>query len=261
MTAQEPLWEAQHVLEKCWKEDQPPEQTQLLSFARDALGFISATGQRYRFHAYRKPPTSRSPLNLESWRKITPSTQELLRRTEGFFLGLLSTPRPSDEAELIQVIVDALHFIAETEQQGGLEEYIKHLDAGAPPYAVAAFDTAEEAETWLENHPDPPDFAHVIVANEYRTVHHDRQSNTRQLPNDNAIEYYLAELREEDPPVAAAAFNTRADAVAWLRAQPDPPRRTWVLAGGEFYLAAYYPNINHRALFPLSMAIGHATEV
>jgi hypothetical protein len=36
-----------------------------------------------------------------------------------------------------------------------------------------------------------------------------------------------------------------------------------VLISGEIYLAVYHPNINHRALYPLSMADGYVinTEV
>ena len=34
-----------------------------------------------------------------------------------------------------------------------------------------------------------------------------------------------------------------------------------VSIGGEFYVAAYYANIHHRALYPLSMAKGYEAEV
>jgi hypothetical protein len=107
------------------------------------------------------------------------------------------------------------------------------------------------------NHPDPPDFAHVIVAGKYRAVFHDRQRNIRKLPNDNAMEYYLAELREAEPPVPLVSFAHREDAAAWLWAHTEPSRRVWVSIGGEPYLAVSYPHIHHRALFPLSMADGY----
>lgn len=246
MTAYEELWEAQRVIGKIWKPDQTPEQALILSLARDVLDFISATGQRHRFRGYRQRSSPGAAHELEG----------LLQRAEHFFMRLMGAPQPTDEIELIRVIVDALHFVAATGQLAGLEEYVKHLEAGAPPYVVASFGSQEDAEAWLENHPDPPDFAHIIVAGEYRSVSYDRQGNIRKLPNDHAIEYYLAELQKEEPPVAQASFATLEEAEAWLKAQPQPARRMWVSVGGKFYLAAYYPNINHRALFPLSMAEG-----
>lgn len=35
------------------------------------------------------------------------------------------------------------------------------------------------------------------------------------------------------------------------------PRQTWVMIASELYLAAYHPNIDHRALYPLSLARGY----
>jgi hypothetical protein len=247
MTAPEELWEAQRIIGKLWKQYQTPEQTLVLGFARDALDFISDTGQRHRFRDYRLHP---SP-------GVTHDSGGLWQQAERFFMAKLVVASPPDTAELIRVIVDALHFIATTGQLATLGEYIKHLEAGAPPYVVAAFSSREEAETWLMNHPDPPDFAHIIVSGEYRSVSYDRENNIRKLPNDHAIEYYLAELQREGPPVSQASFATREEAEAWLKAQPQPAKRMWVSIGGEPYLAAYYPNISHRALFPLAMAEGY----
>ncbi len=246
MTAYEELWEAQRIIGRIWKPDQSPEQALILGLARDVVDFISATGQKHRFRDHRQRP----------FPSMAHEPGGLLHRAERFFKKLLDAPQPPDDAALIRVIIDALHFIAATGQLADLEEYIKHLEAGAPPYVVASFGSQEEAEVWLMNHPEPPDFAHIIVAGEYRSVSYDRQSNIRKLPNDNAIEYYLAELQKEEPPVSQASFATREEAEAWLKAQPQLARRMWVSVGGELYLAAYYPNINHRALFPLSMAEG-----
>jgi hypothetical protein len=33
-----------------------------------------------------------------------------------------------------------------------------------------------------------------------------------------------------------------------------PARRAWVEIAGELYLAVYYPHLDHRALYPLSLA-------
>ncbi len=77
----------------------------------------------------------------------------------------------------------------------------EHVEAGAAPYAIASFDTKEEAEDWLRSHPSSP-----------------------------------------------------------ARAQPERARWAWVSVAGEPYLAVYHPNIDHRALYPLSMARGYEVE-
>ncbi|HSP80549.1 MAG TPA: hypothetical protein VLQ93_18595, partial [Myxococcaceae bacterium] len=90
----------------------------------------------------------------------------------------------------------------------------------------------------------------------YHDVAHDRATNGRYLPPSRALEYYLVGLEESSPPFPVVSFDTRQEAEAWLRAQPAPPRRAWVRIAGEVYLAVYHPNVNHRALYPLSMADG-----
>ena len=69
------------------------------------------------------------------------------------------------------------------------------------------------------------------------------------------MEHYLGWLERDDPPVAQVSFDSLEQAEAWLRSQPNPPLRTWVLIAGEFYLAVHHTNVHHRALYPLSMAI------
>lgn len=249
MTTPEELWEAQRLIEKHWKPDQSPEETRLLGLARDALDFLSSTGQRHRFRDHRKSASSKPYEGSKS--------EGILREVEDYFRELLNTPRTLEEKELLQVVIDALQFIDGTGQTERLEDYVQHLEAGAPPYVVGAFDSLKEAEAWLMNHPDPPDFAHILVAGEYRSVFHDRERNIRKLPNDNALEYYLAELREAEPHVPIASFARREEAEAWLWQQTKLTRRAWVSIGGNLYLAAHYPHINHRALFPLSIAEDH----
>jgi len=249
MTTPDELWEAQRLIEKHWRPDQSAEETRILGLARDALDFISGTGQRHLFREHRQSEAARPPMGPESG--------GALREAEDYFRKLLDTPHGLEESDLLRVVIDALQFIAGTGQLANLEDYIQHLEAGAPPYVVGAFDSLAEAEAWLMSHPAPPDFAHIIIAGEYRSVFHDRDRNIRKLPNDNTLEYYLAELREVEPPVPIASFATRKDAEAWLWAQPEPVRRAWVSIGGDLYLAAYYPRINRRTLFPLAIAKGY----
>lgn len=273
MTGHVFLLDLQEVIGKQWSEDQSPEQARILGLARDALFFVSATGQRYRFEDFRKglessarPPAESSPSSRRAPDTVDPSQherenlEERLRGTEGFFSKLRDEADSERDRELIQIILDTLRFISSTGQHKAFGEYLEHLEAGAPPYVIASFETREEAETWLRNHPNPPDFANVLIANKYHDVLYDRERGTRRLPHNRELEYYLAELKQEKPPRAVASFASREEAEAWLKAQPEPARWAWVSIGGEFYLAAYHPNIRHRALYPLSMADGYEDE-
>jgi hypothetical protein len=98
-------------------------------------------------------------------------------------------------------------------------------------------------------------FADVLIGDRYHHVAYDRETNLRRLPWNRDLERYLGWLERTDPPVASASFATREEAQAWLREQSHPPLRAWVLIAGEFHLAVYHPNVNHRALYPLSMAL------
>ncbi|HSP77188.1 MAG TPA: hypothetical protein VLQ93_01570, partial [Myxococcaceae bacterium] len=121
------LSEAQRIVGQHWKEEQSPEQEQILGCARDALLFISTTGQPYRFEDYRKrlqterPSRTPAPAGThgapgvrEPSRGLSASTEELVQRAEEFFDQLLDEPQPAEERELTLVIIDALQFIAST---------------------------------------------------------------------------------------------------------------------------------------------------
>jgi hypothetical protein len=253
------LFDLQEVIGKLWSEDQSPEQARILGLARDALLFVSATGQQYHFEDFRKGLGAGARPSIGT--APTPRFEELqerLRQTEGFFTKLRDEAGSSRRKELLQVILDTLLFIASTGQHGAFGEYLEHVEAGAPPYVIASFETKEEAEAWLRNHPSPPDSANVLIANQYHHVIYERDINIRRLLRGRDLEYYLAEFREKEPPVAAASFASLEEAEAWWRAQPTPARWAWVSIAGEFYVAADYPNIGHRALYPLSLAKGYS---
>ncbi|WNG61952.1 hypothetical protein F0U59_50050 [Archangium gephyra] len=248
----------QEVIGKRWRADQPPEQARVLGLARDALCFVASTGQHYPFEDFRESPHS-APL-VHPRDDDFPELEERLRKTEAFFTQLLDEPDAVGEERLIQVILDTLRFISATGQYESFSQYLEHLEAGGPPHVVAAFDTRQEAQSWLDKHPAPPRFASVLIGNDYHAVMYDRETNFRRLPPARSINYYLVDLEEQAPPVATAAFTTHEEAEAWLKAQPAPARREWVLIGSELYLAAYHPNVNHRALYPLSLADGYRDE-
>jgi hypothetical protein len=92
----------------------------------------------------------------------------------------------------------------------------------------------------------------VLIANAYHDVVYNHETGLRRLPRNRALDWYLEELSQKEPPAPVASFKTREEAEAWLKSQAEPARRAWVSVGGEPYLAVYYPNIRHRALFSLS---------
>jgi hypothetical protein len=273
MTSHTLLSDPQEVIGKQWSEDQSSEQARILGLARDALRFVSATGQRYRFEDFRKSleSSTRPPAKSSHVPQYAPGTgdqprgeranlEERLRGTTEFFTKLRDEADSDREKELIQVILDTLHFISSTGKHGAFIEYLEHLEAGAPPYVIASFNTREEAEAWLGSHPNPPDFANVLIANNYHDVLYHRETGTRRLPRNRDLEYYLAELKQEEPPNPIASFSSLGEAESWLKAQPEPARWAWVSIGGEPYLAVYHPNIGHRALYPLSLAQEYEAE-
>jgi hypothetical protein len=247
MTSLSDLANAHPVIGKRWSPDQPPEQARLLALARDALDFIFATGQRYGFEDFFKRPDSHHLPHRGDASELS----ALMDGTKRFFEKLRNEPESPEEAAQSQAILDAIRYIESTGQQGAFAAFQEHVEANAPPFVVASFDTREEAEAWLESHPHPPDPAHVLIANEYHDVVHERETNLRRLPRNRALESYLSELKQKERPVAVASFETREEADAWLRAQAEPARRAWVRVGGELHLAVYHPNIHHRALYPL----------
>lgn len=253
MTTLSDLVDAHPVIGKRWSQDQTPEQERILSLARDALDFIFATGQRYDFEDFFKRPDAPDARCLP----CRGGNAELSKRMDGtkrFFEKIRDEPESAEEVAQSQAILNAIQYIESTGQQGAFTAFLEHVDANAPPFVVASFDTRENAEAWLANHSHPPDPANVLIANQYHDVVHDRRTNIRRLPRNRALEWYLEELVEKEQPVPVASFETLEEADAWWRAQSEAPRWAWVRVGSELYLAAYYPNIQHRALFPLSLA-------
>ncbi|HEX8441273.1 hypothetical protein [Archangium sp.] len=250
------LSDAQQVIGRRWSEGQPPERARILILARDALDFISVTGQWYPFVDFRgnRASSGSSPAGTAH------GLQESLSEAERFFEELRDEPEAAGEQPAIQVILDAFRFISSTRQHAAFGDFLEHVESNAPPFVMASFETKSEAEAWLKSHPNPPTFAEILIGNRSHDVVYERETDFRRLPWNRHLERHLAWLKREESPVAEASFATREEAEAWLARQPRPARWTWVLIAGEFYLAAYYPNINHRALYPLSMAASEEEE-
>jgi hypothetical protein len=189
-------------------------------------------------------------------KSITDASLEVLE-----LLGRLREEAPSsEEKERLLMAVDALKFISTTGQLYEFEDYRKSLDNKAPPLVIAHFDTREEAEAWLRDHPKPPHNANVLVAGQYHTVVYSRERNRRYLPPSPVIEFYIEDMISDGVPAPVASFNTREEATAWLNSQPEPPQGVFIAIAGEHYLTAFHHKLNLRAIYPISLAAKSQTK-
>jgi hypothetical protein len=161
----------------------------------------------------------------------------------------------TEEQELLAVAINAMLFITSTGQRYAFADFLQYLDSNAPPPVVAAFNSREEAETWLNRQPEPPDSTLVLIADQYHSVLYNRELNHRRLLSLPVIEYHLGRLEREGLPPTAASFKTREEAEAWLMSQTEPPEQSRITISGDDYLAVCHRNVKHRALYPFSMAL------
>lgn len=170
-------------------------------------------------------------------------------------LGRLHDEAQSEkEKERLVEAIDALRFIYSTGQSQDFEDYRKSVDAKAPPLVIAAFNTRQEADAWLKEHPRPPDGAYVLIAGEYHMVVYAPERRHRSLPPVPFLEFYLRDMLEDGLPPPVATFATHEEAQAWVDSQPEPPRQVFILIAGEDHLVAYHHRVNLRAIYPLSRA-------
>ncbi len=181
-------------------------------------------------------------------RHLTSDVMDLLARIRA------NTPS-EDEQALLETAINAILFITSTGQRYAFADFLEYLESNSPPPVVAAFKTREEAEAWLNSHPEPPDSTLVLVTDRYHTVAYLRESNHRRLLPLTVIEYHLGRLKREGLPPAAASFNTREEAEAWFMSQSAPPEQTVIQIAGDDYLAVCHRNVNHRAIHPFSIAL------
>lgn len=162
--------------------------------------------------------------------------------------GLLGRLREEDvvpeEKEKLLVAIDAIRFIAASGQSYDFEDYRKSLDANAPPLAIAAFDTIDAAQAWLEAHPRPPVGACVLVSGAYQRVFSSKDGRFRELrPSPGTLEYYLEDLTRDGLPAPVATFGTREEAVAWLDSQSESPGHAFIVIAGDCHVAVYHHRI------------------
>jgi hypothetical protein len=160
----------------------------------------------------------------------------------------------AEEKERFSLALEALTFIFALGQTYGFEEYRQDRAANGPPVVLATFDTRKEAEAWMQNHPEPPHHANILIAGEYFLTAYAPDINHRAILHDPAFKYYLKEMIQDGLPAPVATFNALEEANTWLQSQPEPPRQVFVTVAGEYYLAVYHYMVKLRALYPISMA-------
>ena len=161
--------------------------------------------------------------------------------------------RSPEEKELFLLAIDALWFVWRNGQSYEFESYRKDVESKAPDRVIAAFNTRDEADAWLRTKPKPPDLALVLIADEYHAVMSSRDGKRCSLVPHPALEHHIEEMTRDGLPPVVVSFSTRDEADAWFDSQAEPPAQAVIQIGGEHYLAVYYRNINHRAMFPFSI--------
>jgi hypothetical protein len=65
-----------------------------------------------------------------------------------------------------------------------------------------------------------------------------------------ALGEHIRRLGAGSPPHVVAAFDSLAEATAWLERAPEPPSRALVLIDGQYHQALYLRDLNHRKVIP-----------
>lgn len=172
---------------------------------------------------------------------------ELILEVQGLLGRTLRSAQSPEERELFRVASAALMFISETGTVHSFEDYLQ-FRRDAPPLAVAAFKTREEADAWLRQHPEPPHGAFVLIADDYHIVMHVREMNHRQIFPHSILEGYLEQLQQEAPPTTMPSFETREGAEAWLKGKTEPLQRVFMMIAGRCQVALYHRNLNHYSI-------------
>jgi hypothetical protein len=181
------------------------------------------------------------------------SIHDRLLDVQGLLGRTMKNAQSPEEQELFRVAAAALMFISETGAVSPFEDYLQ-FRKGGPPYAVASFKTQEEADTWLRQHEAPPHGAFVLIADNYYIVMAVREVDHLRLLPHPILESYLGQLAREVSASSLASFDTREEAVASLKTQPEPPQRAYLLISGKLHVALYHYNLNHYAIYPLAAA-------
>ncbi|WP_375765311.1 hypothetical protein NR798_26725 [Archangium gephyra] len=248
MNSDNPLGDAVLLLLEYRRNSRSAEERKLLEIASGAVAFLSNTGQLYRFEDFRKGIQPNQVRSL-SFADVIHYLEQRRARVQS-----------AEDKETLQGASEALVFIEASGQHEGLEEYLHYWRSHTLPPVIAAFATLEDAERWLEHQPVPPHKARVLIGGEYHVVFATREDREWPfVPYPVVAEFIENQLEKGLPPVVAT-FDTREQAEAWLAALSDPPRHAFITVGGQHHVAAYWKNVNHRAVYPFTLADDLARE-
>lgn len=175
---------------------------------------------------------------------------ELILEVQGLLGRTQRSAQSPEERELLRVATAALMFISETGTVHSFEDYLQ-FRREAPPYAVASFKTREEADAWLQQHPEPPHGAFVLIADEYHIVMHVREVNHRQIFPHPILEGYLEQIQQVASPAAIPSFKTREEAEVWLEGTAKPRQGVLVSIAGQSRIALHHRHLNRYSIHPV----------
>ncbi len=248
MTSDNPLGDAVLLLLEYRRNSHSSEERKLLQVASAASSFLSTSGQLYRFEDFRK---SLQPGHVRSLSFADVIQYLEKRRTQ---------TQSTEDKETLRGASDALIFIESSGQHEGLEDYLDYWRSRTLPPVIAAFETQEQADAWLERQPVPPYKARVLIGGEYHVVFATREDRDWPFVPTPVVGEFIEDQLEKGLPPVVAAFDTREQAEAWLAALTDPPRHAFISIGGQHHVAACWKNVNHRALYPFTLADDLARE-
>lgn len=248
MSSDNPLGDAVLLLLEYRRNSRSNEERKLLEIAGGASSFLSTSGQLYRFEDFRK--------NLQPGHVRSLSFADVVHYLE----QLRTQAQSAEDKETLRGAIEALIFIEDSGQHEGLEDYLAYWRSSTLPPVIAAFETLEEAESWLEQQPVPPYKAMVLIGDEYHVVFATREDRDWPfIPLPLVAEFIEVRLAKGIPPVVAS-FDTREQAEAWLSALSEPPRHAFITIGGKHHVAAHWKNVNRRAIYPFTLVDDLARE-
>ena len=109
------------------------------------------------------------------------NAHELLAKVMDLLAQLRVNTQSEEEQEHLAVAIDAILFIISTGQRYAFIDYREQSNSDIPQPVVASFNTRDEAEAWLKDHPSPPDGTFVSIAGQYHHVVYSRELNLRRL--------------------------------------------------------------------------------
>lgn len=223
------------------QESRSGEERRSLEVASGATAFLSRTGQLYPFEEFHQATKVGHIQSVSFSNEI-----RLLER-------LWSQAPSAEERDCLHVAISALAYVESSGQREGLAEYLTYWRGSTLPPVIAVFNTRAEAEAWLDAQPVPPTMASVLIADEYHLVLANRERRAPPFAQVPVVAEFMEGRLADGLPSAVAAFDTREQAEAWHASIPEPPRHAFITIKGTYHVAAFWKNVNHRALYPFTL--------